>query len=88
MILEQNVGNVITLVEYLQLLNLRCFSDQSVEMCQWWYIIYLFPNIKCTTTPYTAYMPVTSLKPIAPSATLEQVDRIRCKCFILCVALS
>ena len=34
MILEQNVGNVITLVEYLQLLNLRCFSDQSVEMCQ------------------------------------------------------
>lgn len=31
---EQNVGNVITLVEYLQLLNLRCFSDQSVEMCQ------------------------------------------------------
>ena len=31
---EENVGNVITLVEYLQLLNLRCFSDQSVEMCQ------------------------------------------------------
>lgn len=28
MILEQNVGNVITLVEYLQLLNLRCFSDR------------------------------------------------------------
>ena len=58
----------------------KCVNDDT---------LYIYsPIIKCTTTPYTAYMPVTSLKPSAPSATLEQVDRIRCKCFILCVALS